>query len=146
MATINITKMLEDICAHYKCKVNLPADKNIKVRGVDIRLGQVFDNLLSNAKSFSDTIELIVERQGKLWHITVEDEGPGIPESKLETIFERFYTERPQSESFGNHSGLGLAICKQIIDAHDGRIYAENRHNDKGQVNGARFTVILKAI
>lgn len=146
MATINITKMLEDICAHYKCKVNLPADKNIKVRGVDIRLGQVFDNLLSNAKSFSDTIELIVERQGKSWHITVEDEGPGIPESKLETIFERFYTERPQSESFGNHSGLGLAICKQIIDAHDGRIYAENRHNDKGQVIGARFTVILKAI
>ena len=105
-----------------------------------------FDNLLSNAKSFSDKVELAVERQGNKWHITVEDEGPGIPENKLETIFDRFYTERPETEGFGNHSGLGLAICRQVIDAHEGKIYAENRLDNQGKKIGARFTVILKAV
>tara|TARA_B100001750_G_scaffold225721_1_gene217782 strand:- start:2684 stop:4279 length:1596 start_codon:yes stop_codon:yes gene_type:complete len=146
MSVIDMAPLLNDICAHYKCKVNLPSNKDIMVRGVDTRLGQVFDNLLSNAKSFSDKVELAVERQGNKWHITVEDEGPGIPENKLETIFDRFYTERPETEGFGNHSGLGLAICRQVIDAHEGKIYAENRLDNQGKKIGARFTVILKAV
>lgn len=138
--------MITDICDHYHATANLPANDSICIRGVESRMGQVFDNLLSNAKSFSDNIAVIVERQGQNWHITVEDNGPGIPENKLETIFSRFYTERPKGEDFGNHSGLGLAICKQIIAAHEGQIYAENRYDEKGQVNGARFIIILKAV
>jgi two-component system sensor histidine kinase ChvG len=142
MDVIDLKSLLQDLCAYYNCQLNLPNHEAIKVRGVEIRLGQVFENLLSNAKSFSDKIEITVEKQGVNWHLMVEDEGPGIPENKLNAIFDRFYTERPEGESFGNHSGLGLAICKQIIDAHDGQIYAENRENAKG----ARFTVILKAV
>jgi len=78
--------------------------------------------------------------------ITVEDEGPGIPENKLESIFERFYSERPQHEAYGKHSGLGLSICRQIVVAHGGRIHAENLIDDHGNVAGACFTVILDAV
>ena len=64
--------------------------------------------------------------------VTVEDEGPGIPEGKLTAIFDRFYTERPAGEKFGTHSGLGLCISKQIVEAHGGEIFARNRHADGG--------------
>ena len=138
--------MIRDICDHYGATSNLPENDTICILGVEARMGQVFDNLLSNAKSFSDNVSLMVERQGNDWHITVDDNGPGIPENKLETIFDRFYTERPNTESFGNNSGLGLAICKQIIDAHEGEIFAKNRYNDAGQKIGACFTIVLKAI
>jgi two-component system, OmpR family, sensor histidine kinase ChvG len=138
--------MITDICDHYHATANLPVNDAICIRGVESRMGQVFDNLLSNAKSFSDEVTVIVEKQGQKWHIAVEDNGPGIPENKLETIFSRFYTERPQGEDFGNHSGLGLAICKQIIAAHEGQIYAENRYDSNGKIIGARFIIILKAI
>jgi two-component system sensor histidine kinase ChvG len=77
--------------------------------------------------------------------VTVDDEGPGVPEENLETIFERFYTERPAGAAFGAHSGLGLAIARQIITAHGGRIHAENRIGAGGAVAGARFTVTLPA-
>ena len=73
--------------------------------------------------------------------ILIEDNGPGIPEDKLEKIFERFYTDRPKGTAFGNNSGLGLSIVKQIIDIHRGKVRAENR--DEG---GARFIVDLPAI
>jgi two-component system sensor histidine kinase ChvG len=75
--------------------------------------------------------------------ITVEDDGPGIPPEKLTTIFDRFYTERPAAEKFGTHSGLGLSISKQIVEAHRGRIWAENRHDASGAVCGARFLIRL---
>lgn len=138
--------MLIDICDHYGATTNLPAGDAICIKGVESRMGQVFDNLLSNAKSFSDTVSVNVEKQGKNWHIVFDDNGPGIPESKLETIFDRFYTERPQGESFGNNSGLGLAICKQIIEAHDGEIFAQNRYDANDKKIGARFTIILRSI
>jgi two-component system sensor histidine kinase ChvG len=138
--------MIADICDHYGASYNFPENDSICIRGVDTRMGQVFDNLLSNAKSFSDDVSLMVEKQGAHWHITIDDKGPGIPNNKLETIFDRFYTERPDSEGFGNNSGLGLAICKQIIDAHNGQIFAENRYDVQGQKIGARFTIILKSI
>jgi two-component system sensor histidine kinase ChvG len=76
----------------------------------------------------------------------VDDQGPGIPENKLQTVFERFYTERPQHESYGEHSGLGLSISKQIVDAHGGQIWGENLRGADGVIKGARFNVVLSKI
>ncbi len=75
--------------------------------------------------------------------LAVEDEGPGIPDGKLDDIFDRFYSERPESEQFGSHSGLGLSISRQIVEAHQGRISAENRRNAEGGIIGARFVIRL---
>jgi two-component system sensor histidine kinase ChvG len=73
----------------------------------------------------------------------VEDDGPGIPEGNVEHIFDRFYSERPQGEKFGQHSGLGLSISRQIVEALRGRISGENRRDGNGKVAGARFVVRL---
>jgi len=75
--------------------------------------------------------------------LAVEDDGPGIPEARLEGVFDRFYSERPESEKFGSHSGLGLSISRQIVEAHQGRIQAENRRDEQGHVLGARFVIRL---
>ena len=72
---------------------------------------------------------------------TVDDDGPGVPPDNLETIFERFYTSRPKGAAFGHNSGLGLSIARQIVEAHGGRIWAENREDASGRVTGARFAV-----
>ncbi|HMA14883.1 MAG: stimulus-sensing domain-containing protein [Bacteroidota bacterium] len=122
--------------------------QDLAVPGIEGRLGQVFRNLISNAVTFSPpggTIRLSAQRQGGDVVIVIADEGPGIPEGKLEAVFQRFYTERPAGEKFGTHSGLGLSISKQIVDAHGGSIRAENRRDDSGQVCGARFIVRLPA-
>lgn len=119
------------------------------VNGVEGRLVQVFRNLIGNAVSFSPpggTIRLIGRRAGSVVEVAVEDEGPGIPEAKLEHIFERFYSERPKGERFGAHSGLGLSISRQIVEALKGRITAENRRDESGAVIGARFVVRLPAV
>lgn len=128
--------------------LNLPKPEqgDIYVRGGEGRLFQVFQNILENALSFSkpnSKIRITVTVKARRVTVFVDDEGPGIPESKLKDIFERFYSERPQHEEYGRHSGLGLSICKQIITAHNGVIYAENRLNRSGEVKGARFVVIL---
>ena len=75
--------------------------------------------------------------------LLVDDEGPGIPESRLENIFDRFYSERPKDERFGQHSGLGLSISRQIVAALRGRITADNRRGPDGSIAGARFKVLL---
>jgi two-component system sensor histidine kinase ChvG len=75
----------------------------------------------------------------------VEDQGPGIPEGKEAAIFGRFYSERPEGEKFGTHSGLGLSISKTIVEGHRGQIYAENIVGEDGAVRGARFVVLLPA-
>ena len=119
---------------------------DLAVLGIEDRLVQVFRNLIANAISFSPpgaTIRISAERQGDDVVVTIEDDGPGIPESKLEAIFERFYSERPASEKFGTHSGLGLSISKQIVAAHRGTIRAENRRDVDGSTLGARFIVRL---
>jgi two-component system sensor histidine kinase ChvG len=72
----------------------------------------------------------------------VDDDGPGIPPDKLEKVFERFYTDRPQGAKFGNNSGLGLSIVRQIVETHRGRVWAENR-TEGGKTKGARFVVEL---
>ena len=115
------------------------------VRGRDERFGQVFRNLVDNAVSFSpagSTVTVTASSHDIVARVTVEDEGPGIPPDNLESIFERFYTERP-GENFGRNSGLGLSIARQIIDGAGGRIYAENRSPDNIQGMGARLIVEL---
>ncbi|PHK94767.1 histidine kinase [Pseudoroseomonas rhizosphaerae] len=116
------------------------------VRGVEGRLVQVIRNLLGNALSFSPPNGRVTMRArptGAMMEFTVEDEGPGIPEAKLEGIFARFYSERPEGERFGQHSGLGLSISRQIVEGLGGRISAENKRDEGGRVTGARFVVRL---
>jgi two-component system sensor histidine kinase ChvG len=118
----------------------------VVVRAVEGRLVQVLRNLIANAQSFSPRrgrITLAARAAGPMVEISVADEGPGIPEAKLEHIFDRFYSERPQGEGFGQHSGLGLSISKQVVEALRGRIHAENRRTPDGRVIGARFVVLL---
>lgn len=125
--------------------VDAPAD-GLLVDAVEGRLVQVLRNLTANAHSFSPPggrIGVEARQRGGAIEITVGDDGPGIPEGKLSSIFDRFYSERPQSERFGQHSGLGLSICKQIVEALHGTIEAENRRDEQGRVVGARFTVRL---
>jgi two-component system sensor histidine kinase ChvG len=122
-----------------------PAE-GLVVRGVEGRVVQVLRNLLGNALSFSPAEGRVFVRArpaGAMVEVVVEDEGPGIPEAKLEGIFERFYSERPSGERFGQHSGLGLSICRQIVEGLRGRIAAENRRDAAGKVTGARFIVTL---
>lgn len=126
-------------------KLELP-EKLIKVMGSEGRLTQVFHNILSNALSFSpigSTVLIKAEKKAKRVSIFFDDSGSGIPESKLNNVFERFYSERPEHEAYGKHSGLGLSICKQIVLAHNGMIFAENIKDKKGKIKGARFVVIL---
>lgn len=120
------------------------------VYGHDGRLGQVLNNLVDNALSFSDPddeITIDVAREGGNIIIAVEDNGPGIPPHALKRVFERFYTDRPE-QKFGQNSGLGLSISRQIIEAHRGQIEAGNRQHTEGQEHktGARFVVRLPAI
>jgi two-component system sensor histidine kinase ChvG len=121
-------------------------DSGLRVMAVEGRLVQVLRNLVGNAQSFSPPrgrILLRARETGAMVELSVEDEGPGIPEAKLEHIFDRFYSERPQGERFGQHSGLGLSISRQIVEALRGRISAENRRDAAGKVLGARFVVRL---
>lgn len=128
--------------------LHLPEGQPMRVRGIEGRLGQVFRNLLDNALSFSPpqgTITVRATRRHGTIVVTVDDEGPGIPPENLSRIFQRFFTERPPQETFGEHSGLGLAICRQIVEAMDGSIEPGNRTAPDGTILGARFTVVLVA-
>jgi two-component system sensor histidine kinase ChvG len=116
--------------------------------GHDSRLGQVFNNLIDNALSFSPaegSVRVRCRRQERDIIVTIDDDGPGIRADNIESIFERFYTDRPDADEFGQNSGLGLAISRQIVEAHRGTILAENRVAADGKVEGARFTVTLPA-
>nr|WP_230410461.1 stimulus-sensing domain-containing protein [Roseomonas oleicola] len=128
-------------------EIEAPAEGLI-VRGVEGRLVQVFRNLIGNAISFSPKDGHVVVRArptGQMVEFIVEDQGPGIPDAKLESIFDRFYSERPTGERFGQHSGLGLSISRQIVEGLRGRIAAENRRDADGAILGARFIVKLPA-
>jgi len=122
------------------------------VPGNDSRLGQVIDNLTSNARSFSPPggiVRITCRRLKKEVEVVIDDEGPGVPPDALHRIFERFYTDRPE-QGFGQNSGLGLSISKQIVEGHGGHIWAENRMTSPEPgappiVAGARFIVRLPA-
>ncbi len=124
------------------------SDRELIVLGIETRLSQVFRNVIGNAISFSPPlgeIRLTARHEGRAVLVTVEDEGPGVPDDKLTAIFDRFYTERPLGEKFGTHSGLGLSISKQIVEAHRGMTWAENRKDAGGATTGARFCIRLPA-
>ena len=116
------------------------------VLGMETRLAQVFYNLIGNAISFApDNSEISVEVNPKdgMLELRFNDEGPGIPPGDEKKLFQRFYCERPTTEQFGNHSGLGLSISEKIISGFNGRIYAENRKAPDGRVLGASFVILL---
>ena len=126
--------------------------ERFKVPGYDSRLGQVITNLIDNARSFSPpggNVRVTCRRLRKEIEIIVDDDGPGVRPEAIEKIFERFYTDRPE-QGFGQNSGLGLSISKQIVEAHGGRIWVENRTAADGdaepRVLGARFIVRLPAM
>ena len=123
------------------------------VPGHDSRLGQIVDNLIENARSFSPpngTVRVTCRRVKTNIEILVDDDGPGVRPDVLDKIFERFYTDRPH-QGFGQNSGLGLSISKQIAEAHGGTIWVENRTGAPDAdgtpiVLGARFVVRLPAM
>jgi two-component system, OmpR family, sensor histidine kinase ChvG len=128
--------------------IDLPNDP-INVRGLEARLAQVFVNLITNALSFcesGDAVRVWARRRENRVLVVIEDTGPGIPDQALTKVFKRFYSERPEGQ-FGNHSGLGLAISKQIVEAHGGVIWAENIRPTNADITsdplGARFVVGL---
>jgi len=160
---VDLAQLIKDISSMYEqtAKEGDPALQfNDPIQGVYIlgnasALGQVVRNLIDNARSFSPpgaTVRVYLEaptQRAALTRLIVEDEGPGVPPDNLESIFNRFYTKRPAGASFGNNSGLGLAISRQIVESHGGRIYAENRLENPadpaGPRRGARFIVELPA-
>ena len=154
---VSLCRMVEGLASIYQdtgaaegvsITVECLGEDPLLVMGIESRLAQVLRNLISNALSFSPPqghIVLQARRENGKVVATVEDEGPGIPENKLDAIFDRFYTERPAAEKFGTHSGLGLSISKQIAEAHGGSLSAINRIGPEGQVLGARFIFALPA-
>ncbi len=127
--------------------------RGYRVLGSDSRFGQIARNLIDNARSFTaegTPVNVSVRRVGPDVELRVDDHGPGIRPDNLERIFERFYTDRPEG-SFGSNSGLGLSISRQIVEAHKGRIWAENRYGKANAVGerpvlGARFIVRIPAV
>jgi two-component system sensor histidine kinase ChvG len=161
---VDLARFLADIVSLYPpregpedvgVQVVAPRGDALLVGGREGPLGQVFRNLIDNARSFSPPgadVRVVVRRDRTEPHrlvvVTIEDDGPGLPPENLESVFERFYTNRPKGHApggsaFGGHSGLGLSIVKQIVEAHGGRVHAENRTDASGAVLGARFVVAL---
>lgn len=160
---VDLARLIKDIVAMYGETVkdgeatvafDGPAQPAY-VLGNPTALSQVVRNLIDNARSFSPEggeVRVALEaptQRTRIARIIVEDDGPGVPPDSLDAIFQRFYTKRPQGKVFGNNSGLGLAICRQIVNSHGGRIYAENRLENPadpaGPRLGARFVVELPA-
>jgi two-component system sensor histidine kinase ChvG len=157
MVSFNLISVLENLSEYHgqlaqevgaEFIADLP-EGQIIIQGLEARLAQVFVNLLTNAISFcqeGDAVHIWARKRDNRVLIVVEDTGPGIPEEALSKIFKRFYSERPV-EDFGNHSGLGLAISRQIVEAHGGVIWAENIRPTEidatSEPLGARFVVGL---
>jgi two-component system sensor histidine kinase ChvG len=161
MGPVDIARLIKNLAALANDRLGAPRievsvdsgaldPEAFVILGLTDRLGQVFRNLVDNALSFSPDgkpvkIHVRLGRAGII--LAIEDEGPGIPPESLERIFERFYTSREDApdgkDSFGKHSGLGLAIVRQIVHAHNGQIHAENRQDESGAIKGARFVITL---
>jgi two-component system sensor histidine kinase ChvG len=152
----NVAKIFRDILSEDGRSVRAVLDQGVdqptlKVTGHEGRLGQVITNLVDNAVSFSPpdgVVVITVKQTAQHVDIVIDDNGPGIPDDRLAIIFDRFYTDRPQSEALrGKNSGLGLSISREIVVAHGGEIWAENRRGPGAAADsppvGARFTVRL---
>jgi two-component system sensor histidine kinase ChvG len=154
---VDLIKTLTRLCDHL---ANQAHEKGVEfitdfpehpiiIRGLEERLAQVFVNLITNATSFcedGDAVRVWARQRENRLLIVVEDTGPGIPEQALTNVFKRFYSDRPPTH-FGDNSGLGLSISKQIVEAHGGVIWAENIRPTKADPTseplGARFVVGL---
>ena len=157
--TFDFARLIDNLCQTYfdddpmSVSVqfdNQLGDEKALISGSEGPIGQVLHNLIDNARSFSPpggcvklTLSSDKDAPNRL-KLLVDDDGPGIPPENLETVFERFYTSRPKGTRFGNNSGLGLSISRQIVDAHLGQLTASNRLGDDGAIKGARFTLRLK--
>ncbi|PKP84088.1 MAG: histidine kinase [Alphaproteobacteria bacterium HGW-Alphaproteobacteria-2] len=157
MEPFDLVRLLRGLAAHHALEArglaidfvaDLP-DRPIRIQGLEARLAQVFVNLLTNAISFcepGDAVRIWARQRDNRVLVVIEDTGPGIPEASLGKIFRRFYSERPVHQ-FGDHSGLGLSISKQIVEAHGGVIWAENirptEADPASEPLGARFVVGL---
>lgn len=158
---VDLTRLINDIVSVY-AQTGKSAEARVEfsdplqatyVLGNPSALGQVIRNVIDNARSFSPpdgVVRVMLDgptQRSALARITVEDEGPGIPPENIDAIFKRFYTKRPQGSAFGNNSGLGLAISRQIVNSHGGRIFAENRLENQADLasarRGARFVIEL---
>jgi len=127
-------------------RLDLPERGSLIAQAVEDRLVQVLQNLIANAVSFTPpqgAIRIAARAEKNTVTVTVEDDGPGIAPGKEEDIFKRFYSERPADEAFGQHSGLGLSISRQIVEALGGALRAENIRMPDGSVRGARFVISL---
>lgn len=153
LETIDMAAMLATLSEIYttgdstnNLTLEIAGEPPFHVQAMEGRLVQVFRNLIQNAISFSPPNGKVVmhlsRRDGNV-EIDLVDDGPGLPEGKLDAVFDRFYSERPEGEKFGTHSGLGLSISKQIVEAHGGRIHAENRYGPDRSIRGARFVIRL---
>ncbi|MBN9050686.1 MAG: sensor histidine kinase [Rhizobiales bacterium] len=162
-APVDLRRLLESLVAtsnevrntdNVTVSLRFEGGNGFEVTGHDLRLGQVVSNLIDNARSFSPAggaVRVLCRRVKDAVEIVVDDDGPGVPDDARERIFERFYTDRPH-QGFGQNSGLGLSISKQIVEAHGGRIWVENRtapaapdSDEPPRVIGARFVVSLPA-
>ena len=154
MQKINIKKILEETVDFYnreknKILFNFTRNSNYFIYGNKERLSQIFNNLIDNALSFNKKnkkIEIFLKSNKNNVFVEIKDYGPGIHINNFNKIFERFYTERPSHEKFGNHSGLGLSIVKQILDVHRGLIKVENRLDKNKKTIGAKFIITLQKI
>ena len=134
------------VARDVRLRFDRPDPAPLIVQGEGARLERVFANLLDNAISFSPDgglVSIAARRDQAMLEIRVEDEGPGVPEEAREAIFRRFHSVRPSSEGFGEHSGLGLAIARTIVDGHQGEITVEQRED---RSSGARFVVRLPLV
>lgn len=142
----NVVKAREDRGLNAGRKVEIERERRAaRVLGVPLRLERVIENLVDNAVSFSPpegTVSVRVGREGERIRMSVCDEGPGIPEAEREKVFARFHTARPDTEEFGTHSGLGLAIARTIAEAHDGTLTVADRADGK---SGACLVLELPA-
>lgn len=162
MERVDLGRLLSDLADTYDAirdegqpRVKFTLEENVEellVIGREGPLGQVFRNLIENARSFSPENGLVSIRGrnvvvgGTLFaEVVIEDQGPGIPDDKLEKIFDRFYTDRPAGTKFGQNSGLGLSIVEQIVESHHGSVEASNVLDASDSVHGARFLIRLPA-
>jgi two-component system sensor histidine kinase ChvG len=161
LSRVDLGALLFELARAYATPPDEPAPVTVSFNGAKPEglvvmgqagpLGQVFRNLVDNARSFSPqgglvSVSAAIERSkdGAIVRAMVEDQGPGIPPENLETVFERFYTQRPKGAAFGGNSGLGLSIARQIVTSYGGRIYAQNKDGlGRGDSGGARLIVEL---